>query len=78
MFQIKMTTDAPPAVFKPWNNPSNLIDHYTSWIIETIINVGFFPIIVFVGVINNILNMIIYSKQASRKNILKKSRRVHF
>ena len=49
--------------FKPWDNPDNLMDQETSNTIVTIINVGILPPVVLVGVVTNIINIAVFTKQ---------------
>ena len=51
------------AGFKPWDNPDNLMDKHTSETIETVINVGILPPVVFVGVVTNLINIVVFAKQ---------------
>ena len=49
--------------FKPWDNPDNLMDQETSNTIVTIINVGILPPVVLVGVVTNLINIAVFTKQ---------------
>ncbi|XP_076448433.1 uncharacterized protein LOC143285105 [Babylonia areolata] len=55
--------------FKPWDNPDNLLDYATSHTLETVINVCVLSLVVLVGIIGNVVNIIIFTKQGLRDRI---------
>ena len=51
------------SVFVPCRNPDNLISEQTSQMVELVVYAGIFPVLVFTGVITNVINMLVLSRQ---------------
>ena len=51
------------SVFVPCRNPNNLINEQTSQMMELVVHAGIFPVLVLGGVITNVINMLVLSRQ---------------
>ena len=51
------------SVFVPCSNPDSLISKQTSQMVELVVYAGIFPVLVLTGVITNVINMLVLSRQ---------------